>query len=130
MSIEWFVAQRYLRSPNRPAVLRLVTVFSVLGVAAGVCTLVQHAAPALAASASASAGKVGAVTVSDLAASVDGAAPERWAPPRDFRLSAAAEPAARSSTQSAVRTTVAERRPARRERVGEGSLFMARAQLA
>ncbi len=40
MSIEWFVAQRYLRSPNRPAVLRLVTVFSVLGVAAGVCTLV------------------------------------------------------------------------------------------
>ena len=40
MSIEWFVAQRYLRSPNRPAVLRLVTVFSVLGVAAGVSTLV------------------------------------------------------------------------------------------
>src|SRR5215475_2217489 len=40
MSIEWFIAQRYLRSPNRPAVLRLVTVFSVLGVAAGVCTLV------------------------------------------------------------------------------------------
>ena len=40
MSIEWFVAQRYLRSPNRPAVLRLVTLFSVLGVAAGVCTLV------------------------------------------------------------------------------------------
>jgi len=40
MSIEWFVAQRYLRSPNRPVVLRLVTVFSVLGVAAGVCTLV------------------------------------------------------------------------------------------
>src|SRR5438876_11106367 len=40
MSIEWFVAQRYLRSPNRPPVLRLVTVFSVLGVAAGVCTLV------------------------------------------------------------------------------------------
>src|SRR6266704_4982845 len=40
MSIEWFVAQRYLRSPNRPAVLRLVTIFSVLGVAAGVCTLV------------------------------------------------------------------------------------------
>jgi len=38
MSIEWFVAQRYLRSPNRPAVLRLVTIFSVLGVAAGVCT--------------------------------------------------------------------------------------------
>ncbi len=40
MSIEWFVAQRYLRSPNRPAVLRLVTIFSVMGVAAGVCTLV------------------------------------------------------------------------------------------
>ena len=40
MSMEWFVAQRYLRSPNRPAVLRLVTVFSVLGVAAGVSTLV------------------------------------------------------------------------------------------
>src|SRR5262250_848206 len=40
MSIEWFIAQRYLRSPNRPAVLRLVTAFSVLGVAAGVCTLV------------------------------------------------------------------------------------------
>ena len=40
MSIEWFVAQRYLRSPNRPAVLRLVMLFSVLGVAAGVCTLV------------------------------------------------------------------------------------------
>src|SRR5215468_5426527 len=40
MSIEWFIASRYLRSPNRPAVLRLVTVFSVLGVAAGVCTLV------------------------------------------------------------------------------------------
>ena len=40
MSFEWFVARRYLRSPNRPAVLRLVTLFSVLGVGAGVCTLV------------------------------------------------------------------------------------------
>src|SRR6516162_10821556 len=40
MSFEWFVARRYLRSPNRPAVLRLVTAFSVLGVAAGVATLV------------------------------------------------------------------------------------------
>jgi lipoprotein-releasing system permease protein len=40
MSFEWFVARRYLRSPNRPAVLRLVTLFSVLGVAAGVGTLV------------------------------------------------------------------------------------------
>jgi lipoprotein-releasing system permease protein len=35
-----FVARRYLRSPYRPAVLRLVTAFSVLGVAAGVATLV------------------------------------------------------------------------------------------
>lgn len=40
MSFEWFVAKRYLRSPNRPAVLRLVTLFSVIGVAAGVATLV------------------------------------------------------------------------------------------
>jgi len=40
MSFEWFVARRYLRSPNRPAVLRLVTAFSVIGVAAGVATLV------------------------------------------------------------------------------------------
>jgi len=40
MSFEWFVARRYLRSPHRPAILRLVTVFSVLGVAAGVATLV------------------------------------------------------------------------------------------
>jgi lipoprotein-releasing system permease protein len=37
---EWFVARRYLRSPYRPAVLRLVTAFSVVGVAAGVATLV------------------------------------------------------------------------------------------
>ena len=40
MSFEWFVAKRYLRSPNRPVILRLVTAFSVLGVAAGVATLV------------------------------------------------------------------------------------------
>lgn len=40
MNFEWFVAKRYLRSPNRPAVLRLITAFSVLGVAAGVATLV------------------------------------------------------------------------------------------
>jgi lipoprotein-releasing system permease protein len=40
VSFEWFVAMRYLRSPNRPAVLRLITAFSVLGVAAGVATLV------------------------------------------------------------------------------------------
>jgi lipoprotein-releasing system permease protein len=40
MSFEWFVAKRYLRSPNRPVILRLVTGFSVLGVSAGVATLV------------------------------------------------------------------------------------------
>ena len=40
MSFEWFVAKRYLRSPNRPAVLRLITAFSILGVTAGVATLV------------------------------------------------------------------------------------------
>lgn len=40
MRFEWFVARRYLQSPYRPAVLRLVTAFSVLGVAAGVATLV------------------------------------------------------------------------------------------
>ena len=40
MRFEWFVARRYLRSPYRPAVLRLVTLFSVIGVAAGVATLV------------------------------------------------------------------------------------------
>jgi len=40
MRFERFVAWRYLRSPYRPAVLRLVTLFSVIGVAAGVATLV------------------------------------------------------------------------------------------
>ena len=40
MTLEWLVALRYLRSPNRPAVLRLVTLLAVLGVAAGVTTLV------------------------------------------------------------------------------------------
>lgn len=40
MTFEWLVALRYLRSPNRPAVLRLVTFLAVLGVAAGVTTLV------------------------------------------------------------------------------------------
>ncbi len=40
MRFEWFIAKRYLRSPNRPPVLRLVTAFSVLGVTAGVATLV------------------------------------------------------------------------------------------
>ena len=40
MSFEWFVARRYLRSPHRPAILRLIMLFSVIGVAAGVATLV------------------------------------------------------------------------------------------
>jgi lipoprotein-releasing system permease protein len=40
MKFEWFVARRYLKSPYRPAVLRLVTAFSVVGVAVGVATLV------------------------------------------------------------------------------------------
>jgi lipoprotein-releasing system permease protein len=40
MKFEWQVARRYLRSPYKPAVLRLVTQLSVLGVAAGVATLV------------------------------------------------------------------------------------------
>jgi lipoprotein-releasing system permease protein len=40
MKFEWLVALRYLRSPNRPAVLRLVTLLAVIGVAAGVMTLV------------------------------------------------------------------------------------------
>jgi lipoprotein-releasing system permease protein len=40
MRFEWFIARRYLRSPNRPVVLRLVTAFSILGVTAGVATLV------------------------------------------------------------------------------------------
>jgi lipoprotein-releasing system permease protein len=40
MKFAWLVARRYLRSPNRPAVLRLVTTFSVIGIAAGVGTLV------------------------------------------------------------------------------------------
>ncbi|HUO35455.1 MAG TPA: ABC transporter permease [Candidatus Acidoferrum sp.] len=40
MNFEWLVALRYLRSPHRPAVLRLVTLLAVIGVAAGVMTLV------------------------------------------------------------------------------------------
>ncbi|MGD0956677.1 MAG: ABC transporter permease [Candidatus Acidiferrales bacterium] len=40
MTFEWLVTLRYLRSPNRPAVLRLVTILAVVGVAAGVTTLV------------------------------------------------------------------------------------------
>src|ERR1700732_2319099 len=40
MRFERFVARRHLRAPHRPAVLRLVTLFSITGVAAGVATLV------------------------------------------------------------------------------------------
>jgi lipoprotein-releasing system permease protein len=40
MRFEWTVARRYMRSPHRPAVLRLVTLLSIAGVAAGVATLV------------------------------------------------------------------------------------------
>jgi len=40
VTFEWLVALRYLRSPNRPAVLRIVTLLAVVGVAAGVTTLV------------------------------------------------------------------------------------------
>jgi len=40
MKFEWMVALRYLRSPYKPAVLRLITLLSVVGVAAGVTTLV------------------------------------------------------------------------------------------
>jgi lipoprotein-releasing system permease protein len=40
MKFAWLVARRYLRSKNRPPVLRLVTILSVVGVAAGVTTLV------------------------------------------------------------------------------------------
>jgi lipoprotein-releasing system permease protein len=40
MTFEWLVALRYLRSPNRPAVLRIVTLLAMVGVAAGVTTLV------------------------------------------------------------------------------------------
>src|ERR1700740_321186 len=40
MKFESFVALRYLRSPNRPAVLRLFTLLAMMGVAAGVTTLV------------------------------------------------------------------------------------------
>ena len=40
MKFAWFIARRYLRSPNRPGVLRLVTLLAVVGVAAGVATLV------------------------------------------------------------------------------------------
>jgi len=40
VTFEWLVAKRYLRSPNRPPVLRLVTFLASLGVAAGVMTLV------------------------------------------------------------------------------------------
>jgi lipoprotein-releasing system permease protein len=40
MKFAWLVARRYLRSPNKPGVLRLVTLLAVVGVAAGVATLV------------------------------------------------------------------------------------------
>ncbi|HET7107326.1 MAG TPA: ABC transporter permease [Candidatus Acidoferrum sp.] len=40
MNFEWFVARRYISSPHRPAILRLITLFSMIGVAAGVATLV------------------------------------------------------------------------------------------
>jgi lipoprotein-releasing system permease protein len=40
MTFEWLVALRYLVSPNRPVVLRLVTLFAAIGVTAGVTTLV------------------------------------------------------------------------------------------
>src|SRR5665213_166313 len=40
MRFAWLVARRYLRSPYKPAVLRLVTLFSVVGIGAGVATLV------------------------------------------------------------------------------------------
>jgi lipoprotein-releasing system permease protein len=40
MGFEWRVAWRYLRSPYKPAVLRLITLLAVAGVAAGVGTLV------------------------------------------------------------------------------------------
>ena len=40
MRFAWLVARRYLRSPYKPAVLRLVTLFSVIGISAGVATLV------------------------------------------------------------------------------------------
>ncbi len=40
MTFEWLVARRYLRSPYKPPVLRLITLLSVAGVTAGVGTLV------------------------------------------------------------------------------------------
>src|ERR1700723_3806374 len=40
MTFAWLVALPYLKSPNRPAVLRIVTLLAMVGVAAGVTTLV------------------------------------------------------------------------------------------
>ena len=40
MSFRMVCGEEVLRSPHRPAILRLVTVFSIVGVAAGVATLV------------------------------------------------------------------------------------------
>ncbi|MBI3404034.1 MAG: ABC transporter permease [Acidobacteria bacterium] len=40
MTFEMEVALRYLRSPHKPVVLRLITLLSIIGIAAGVATLV------------------------------------------------------------------------------------------
>jgi lipoprotein-releasing system permease protein len=40
MNVTWLVALRYLRSRHRPAILRIISWLSVLGVGAGVATLV------------------------------------------------------------------------------------------
>lgn len=40
MKFAWLMARRYLRSANKPAALRMVTALAVVGVAAGVATLV------------------------------------------------------------------------------------------
>src|SRR6202521_6411325 len=40
MKFAWLLARRYLRSPNKPAVLRLVTALAGIGGSAGVATLV------------------------------------------------------------------------------------------
>src|ERR1700684_366553 len=40
MRFAWLIARCYLRSPYKPSFLRLVTLFSMIGIAAGVATLV------------------------------------------------------------------------------------------
>ena len=40
MSFELFVAQRYLRAKRKQAVISMITVISILGVAAGVMALI------------------------------------------------------------------------------------------